>query len=112
MAGMYQPELVLLLRDMKRYGVKIPVIGALGADFDQVVRQVNDPDAVKNIFYLPYPYQAKLGEGVLKPYHDMMVKYLTKSEMPHDGQPTNFYYFGMQAAWAFFDGVKRTERRR
>src|SRR3546814_18893078 len=30
MACMYQPELVLLLRDMKRYGVKIPVIGGSG----------------------------------------------------------------------------------
>src|SRR3546814_4715416 len=37
----------------------------------------------------------------------MMVKYLTKSGLPHDGEPTNFYYFGMQAAVAFVEGVKR-----
>jgi branched-chain amino acid transport system substrate-binding protein len=51
MGCLYQQELVILLRDMKKFGVKVPVVGALGADFDQTVAQVDDTDAVKGIFF-------------------------------------------------------------
>ena len=34
---LYQPELVVLLKDAHKYQLGLPVIGALGADFGQVV---------------------------------------------------------------------------
>ena len=94
---LYQPELVILIREMHKYGVDIPVIGALGADFEQVIHQVNDMAAVKGIFFQPYQFQAKLGEGPLKKFRDIFVKYLKPDELPKDGVPTNFYYFGVPA---------------
>ncbi len=104
---LYQPELVILIREMHKYGVDVPVIGALGADFEQVVQQVNDPGALRGIFFQPYQYKAKLGEGPLKPFHDIFVKYLKKDELPKDGVPTNFYYFGVPAAIVTVEAFRR-----
>ncbi|MGH7102607.1 MAG: ABC transporter substrate-binding protein [Acetobacteraceae bacterium] len=97
MACLYQPTLVVFLRAMHTYGMHIPVLGALGADFDQVVHDVG-VTAAKQVFFQPYQFQAPLGEGPLKKFHDIFVKYLSKSELPASGVPTNFYYFGVPVA--------------
>ncbi len=107
MGCLYQPELVVLLRDMNKFGVKAPVLGALGADFDQTVAQVNDTDAVKQIFFQPYQFKSPLGQGPLKEFHDIFEKYLTKDELPKVGEPTNFYYFGVPAAIVTVEAFRR-----
>jgi branched-chain amino acid transport system substrate-binding protein len=104
---LYQPELVILIRDMDKYKVDVPIIGALGADFNQVVQQVNNMDAVKQKFFQPYQFQAKIGTGPLKEFHDMFVEYLTEDELPSDGVPTNFYYFGVPAAIVMVEAFRR-----
>ena len=43
MGCLYQPELVVLLRDLQKYQVDTIVLGALGADFDQVVQRLPQP---------------------------------------------------------------------
>jgi len=107
MGCLYQQELVILLRDMNKYGVKVPVLGALGADFEQTVQQVGDMAAVKQIFFQPYQFKAPLGQGPLKQFHDMFLKYLTKDELPKVGEPTNFYYFGVPAAIVTVEAFRR-----
>jgi branched-chain amino acid transport system substrate-binding protein len=107
MGCLYQQELVILLRDMRKYGVGVPVLGALGADFEQTVDQVGDPDAVKQLFFQPYQFKARLGEGPLKEFHDMFLKYLTKDELPKVGEPTNFYYFGVPAGIMTVEAFRR-----
>jgi branched-chain amino acid transport system substrate-binding protein len=92
---------------MNKFGIKAPVLGALGADFDQTVTQVNDADAVKQIFFQPYQMKAPLGEGPLKEYKDIFTKYLTKDELPKAGDPTNFYYFGVPAAIVSVEAFRR-----
>src|SRR5208282_3310237 len=104
---LYQPELVILLREMHKYGLNIPVVGALGADFEQTVRQVNDIGAVEGIFFQPYQFKARLGEGPLKPFRDIFVTYLKKDELPKDGVPTNFYYFGVPAGIVTVEAFRR-----
>ena len=104
---LYQPELVILLREMHKYGLNIPVVGALGADFEKTVLQVNDIGAVEGIFFQPYQFKAKLGEGPLKPFHDIFVKYLKPDELPKDGVPTNFYYFGVPAGIVTVEAFRR-----
>jgi branched-chain amino acid transport system substrate-binding protein len=37
----------------------------------------------------------------------MFVKYLEKSELPENGVPTNFYYFGLPTAIATVEAFKR-----
>ncbi|HEX5326957.1 MAG TPA: ABC transporter substrate-binding protein [Acetobacteraceae bacterium] len=98
MGCLYQQELVIFLRAMQTYRVDAFTVGALGADFEQTVRDVGDPAAVRGKFFQPYQFKAKLGEGPLKKFHDIFVKYLTRSELPKQGEPTNFYYFGVPAA--------------
>jgi branched-chain amino acid transport system substrate-binding protein len=107
MGCLYQPELVILLRDMRKYGVDAIVLGALGADFNQTVQQVNDLSAVKQKFFQPYQFQAKIGTGPLKKFHDIFVKYLTKDELPKSGEPTNFYYFGVPVAIVTVEAFRR-----
>lgn len=106
MACLYQPELVILLRDMHKYGLKVPVVAALGADFDQTVQQVGDPGAVKGIFFQPYQFKAKIGTGPLKKFKRIFLKYLTKNQLPKAGPPTNFYYFGVPAAIVTVEAFK------
>lgn len=103
----YQPELVILLREMHKFGVDVPVVGALGADFNQVVQQVNNMDAVQQKFFQPYQFQARIGTGPLEKFHDIFVEYLTEDELPEDGVPTNFYYFGVPVAIATVEAFRR-----
>ena len=97
MACLYQPELVVLLRELQKFQVDVIVLGALGADFDQVLGAFPNRDYLKQRFFQPYQFKAKLGTGPLKKAHDIFVKYLTKDELPKAGEPTNFYYFGIPA---------------
>jgi branched-chain amino acid transport system substrate-binding protein len=107
MGCLYQPELVILLRDLQKYGVDTIVLGALGADFNQTVQQVNNPAAVKQRFFQPYQFQAKLGAGPLKEYREIFLKYLTKDELPKSGEPTNFYYFGVPTGIVTAEAFRR-----
>ncbi|HUK07884.1 MAG TPA: ABC transporter substrate-binding protein [Stellaceae bacterium] len=107
MGCLYQQELVILLRDMNKYGIKVPVLGALGADFEQTVQQVGEKAAVDQIFFQPYQFKAPLGQGSLKEFHDIFLKYLTKDELPKQGEPTNFYYFGVPAAIVTVEAFRR-----
>jgi branched-chain amino acid transport system substrate-binding protein len=104
---LYQPELVILIRDMHKFGVNVPIVGALGADFNKTVQSVDNLDAVKGKFFQPYQFQAKIGTGPLEEFHDIFVKYLTAAELPRDGVPTNFYYFGVPVAIATVEAFRR-----
>lgn len=103
---LYEAELAILLRDLHKYSVDVPVIGALGADFESTQKRVNNPAAVKN-FYLPYQFKAPMGSPEMKKWEDMFVKYLEKSELPENGVPTNFYYFGLPTAIATVEAFRR-----
>jgi branched-chain amino acid transport system substrate-binding protein len=107
MGCLYQQELVILLRDMHKFGVKVPMLGALGADFQQTVEQVGDPEALKQVFFQPFQFKAPLGRGPLKEFHDLFLKYLTKDELPKAGEPTNFYYFGVPVGIVTVEAFRR-----
>ncbi len=110
MGCLYQQELVIFLRAMHTYGVDAFTVGALGADFEQTIAAVGDPAAVRGKFFQPYQFKAKLGEGPLKEFHDIFVKYLTPAELPKNGVPTNFYYFGVPAAIVTVEGFRLAGR--
>ena len=46
MGCLYQPELIVMLRDLQKYQMDAVVVGALGADFDQVVAGISQPRLV------------------------------------------------------------------
>ncbi len=107
---LYQPELVVLLRDAHKYQLGVPVIGALGADFGQVVQQVGNPDAVNGVFFQGHLYKDKIGSPALEWARQVLVKYLTEDELPSDGEPTHFYYFGMMNGVGVVEGFRRAGR--
>jgi branched-chain amino acid transport system substrate-binding protein len=103
---LYEAELAILLRDLHKYGVSVPVIGALGADFENTHKRVNNPAAMKN-FYLPYQFKAPMGSPEMKKWEEIFVKHLEKNELPEGGIPTNFYYFGVPTAIVVVEAFKR-----
>lgn len=103
---LYEAELAIFLRDLHKYGVNVPVIGALGADFENTLKRVNNPAAVRN-FYLPYQFKAPMGSPEMKRWEEIFVKYLEKHELPENGIPTNFYYFGLPTAIVTVEAFKR-----
>jgi branched-chain amino acid transport system substrate-binding protein len=107
MGCLYQPELVVLLRELQKYQIGVITVGALGADFNQVVAAFPNRDWLKQHFFQPYQFQAKLGTGPLKKFHDIFVKYLTKDELPKNGEPTNFYYYGVPVAIVAVEAFRR-----
>jgi branched-chain amino acid transport system substrate-binding protein len=107
MGCVYQPEMVILLRDLHKFGVAVPVMGALGADFEQTVAAVNDPTAVRGLYFMPYEFKSMHGVGPLKKFHDIFVKYLTKDELPKSGEPTNFFYAGAGLAVTTVEAFRR-----
>lgn len=107
---LYQPELVVLLKDAHKYKLGTPIIGALGADFGGVVAQVNNPDAVNGVFYQGHLYKDKLNSPALQWGKDILQKYLTKDELPADGEPTHFYYFGLFNGIGIVEGFRRAGR--
>ena len=104
---LYQPELIVLLRNLQKYQVDTVTVAALGADFDQVVAAFSNHDWLNQRFFQPYQFQAKIGTGPLKKFHDIFLKYLTKDELPKAGEPTNFYYFGVPIAIVAVEAFRR-----
>lgn len=98
MACLYQPTLIVFLRQMQNFAVDATTLAALGADYDQVLTAIPDHSYLKQHFFQPYQFKAKIGTAPLQKFHDIFVKYLSKSELPKDGVPTNFYYFGVPIA--------------
>ena len=107
---LYQPELVVLLKDAHKYQLGLPVIGALGADFGQVVQQVGNPDAVNGIFFQGHLYKDKIGAPALDWAKDLLLTYLTEDELPKEGDPTHFYYFGLINGIGVVEGFQRAGR--
>ncbi|MBL8672787.1 MAG: ABC transporter substrate-binding protein, partial [Alphaproteobacteria bacterium] len=103
----YQQELVILLRDLHKFGVNVPVVGARGADIDHTNQQVNNPAAVRGKFFQPYGYKAKIGTSALKEIEDIFVKHLKKDELPKAGPPTNYYYLGVPVGIVTVEGFRR-----
>ncbi len=106
MACVYQPDLIVFLRDMRQYHVDAMTVAALGADFDQVLTTIRHHSYLKQQFFQPYQFKAKINSKALQKFHDIFVKYLPKSDLPKNGVPTNFYYFGAPCAIVAVEGFR------
>ena len=59
MACLYQPELIVLLRELQKFQINVIVLGALGADFDQVIQAFPEPRLPEPAFLPAVPVQGK-----------------------------------------------------
>ena len=73
-AALYEAETAIFLRDMKKYGLDIPVMGTAGTDLENTLKRTGDLEAVKNYFVI-HQYVDNLDSPKLKPYRDMIHKH-------------------------------------
>lgn len=76
-ASLYEAETVILLRDMKKYGVDVPVMGAAGTDLENTLARIGDLDAVKN-YYVPHAFIDTVEGPGLQKWNDIIHKYYPK----------------------------------
>lgn len=107
LACLYQPDMIVYLRDMQQYGVHAITDGAVGTDFDQVRKTIRNHSYLDQHFFQPYEFKAPLNSKPLEEFRNIFVKYLPKSDLPENGVPTNFYYFGAPTAIVTVEGFRR-----
>jgi len=71
---LYEAETVIFLRDAKKYGVRIPVMGTAGTDLENTLERLGDPDAVKD-YYVLHAFVDKVDGPKMKKWNDIILKY-------------------------------------
>ena len=71
---LYEAETVIFLRDAKKYGLKVPVMGTAGTDLENTLERLGDLDAVKNYFVL-HAFVDKVDGPKMKKWNDIILKY-------------------------------------
>ena len=71
---LYEAETVIFLRDAKKYGVRLPVMGTAGTDLENTLERLGDPDAVKD-YYVLHAFVDKVDGPKMKKWNDIILKY-------------------------------------
>jgi len=71
---LYEAETVIFLRDAKKYGLSVPVMGTAGTDLENTLERLGDPDAVKDYFVL-HAFVDKVDGPKMKKWNDIILKY-------------------------------------
>ncbi len=71
---LYEAETVIFLRDAKKYGLRIPVMGTAGTDLENTLERLGDQDAVKD-YYVLHAFVDKVDGPKMKPWNDIILKY-------------------------------------
>ncbi|MDA0998619.1 MAG: ABC transporter substrate-binding protein, partial [Proteobacteria bacterium] len=71
---LYEAETVIFLRDAKKYGLKVPVMGTAGTDLENTLARLGDQEAVNNYFVL-HAFVDKVDGPKMKPWNDIILKY-------------------------------------
>ncbi|MCX2720823.1 ABC transporter substrate-binding protein [Roseibium salinum] len=97
--ALYEAETAIFLRDMKKYGLDIPVMGTAGTDLENTLKRVGDLDTVQNYFVL-HSYVDNLDGPLLKKWADMIHKYYPDEAL------TNFSYISIGSGVALVEALK------
>lgn len=73
-ASLYEAETVIFLKDLKKYGVDVPVMGAAGTDLENTLARIGDINTVKN-YYVPHAFLDTVDGPGMKKWNDMILKY-------------------------------------
>ena len=74
---LYEAETVIFLRDAKKYGVNVPVMGTAGTDLENTLERLGDISAVRNYFVL-HAFVDKVDGPKMKKWNDIILKYNPK----------------------------------
>jgi branched-chain amino acid transport system substrate-binding protein len=91
-AILYEPELVVFLRDAHKLGLNVPKVGSLGADYVNTGKRLGSRDPMKD-FYQIFQYKDVIdGEG-LKP-----ARAIIEPRLPAGEKVTDFTFYGPGSA--------------
>lgn len=71
---LYEAETVIFLRDAKRYGLRVPVMGTAGTDLENTLERLGDKDAVKD-YYVLHAFVDRVDGPKMKEWNDIILKY-------------------------------------
>ncbi len=71
---LYEAETVIFLRDAKKYGLRVPVMGTAGTDLENTLERLGDLDAVKDYFVL-HAFVDKVDGPKMQKWNDIILKY-------------------------------------
>jgi branched-chain amino acid transport system substrate-binding protein len=74
---LYEAETVIFLRDAKKYGLRVPVMGTAGTDLENTLERLGDKDAVKD-YYVLHAFVDKVDGPKMKKWNDIILKYNPK----------------------------------
>ena len=74
---LYEAETVIFLRDAKKLGLRIPVMGTAGTDLENTLERLGDKDAVKD-YYVLHAFVDKVDGPKMKKWNDIILKYNPK----------------------------------
>lgn len=91
---LYGPELAVFLRDAHKFGLDVPMIGSLGADYLETQKRVGGPAAMRN-FYMIHQYRGLLNSPGLA-----NIRKIITENLPEGQELTDFTFYGPGSAVA------------
>src|SRR3954452_14804062 len=102
-ACLYEAETAIFLKDAKKYGLNVPVMGTAGTDLENALKRVGDLDTVAN-YYVTHMYADNLDGPRVLPYADILNKSSAKESL------TAYRLIWMEGAAAVVEALKRAGR--
>lgn len=102
-ACLYEAETAIFLKDLKKYGVNVPVMGTAGTDLENTLKRVGDLETVKN-YYVPHNYVDNTDGPRMKKWNDIILRYYPNETI------TGFSAISMGSGVAVVEVLKRVGR--
>jgi len=100
---LYEAETVIFLRDAKKYGLKVPVMGTAGTDLENTLARLGDLDAVRSYFVL-HAFVDKVDGPKMQKWNDIILKYYPNETI------TGFSAISMASGVAAVNALKAAGR--
>ena len=102
-ACLYEAETAIFLKDLNKYGLTVPVMGAAGTDLENTLKRVGDPKIVAN-YFVPHAYVDNTEGPRMKKWNDIILKYYPNETI------SGFSAISMGSALAVVEALKRVGR--
>lgn len=99
MAILYEAETAIFLREAKKYGLDVPILGGYGTDLENTLKRVGDASAVKS-YQVLHMFQSPLDSGSLKEWGNIIHKYYPDEEL------TAFSFASIGSGMAVVEALK------
>lgn len=91
---LYEPEQVVFLRDMHKFGVEVPMVASLGGDFSNTERRLGGKESMKN-FFMALQYAGLPDGPAMKKWRDVI-----EPRLPQGERITDYTFYGPGSALA------------